>query len=450
MSQAVVIQEVTDTTIVVDVNGEIKSISNQLVELKQLLQSQQVQTFQSAEKIYNINHINEANFDFVTGRKTFNEILTRRLIEALQDSSEPARNFLSNASSRTTNWETKSRISDVAKEIISYSYVGVLGIQLRKLMAIGKEDLSESKQRKYLENCLLTLKRALQLLCFAMLSRLWDCKKSSPGKYGLNENQRAACRRFFDDQFGADLEEYVRLLKILLDIFEDHMLDLPIAELNDLKINLSEESDFMKACTSMQALSQLFERSAYTLVDCYEAEKQLVVALESLKFLANYKMVSIRNIDYYEMRDNPPRFLHNYTALGFDNRSNVNLQRVNYMTSPINTDAVLLFKETYLQGVNLFPFIIDMNALSFEGGTKICFYTRRDETNDGLCYSFLEDNREEKIFFLDTLKSLDINDLMQDQLRRKEFKFNNIFDLFKEARRVILDEQARGEGSANT
>jgi hypothetical protein len=157
-------------------------------------------------------------------------------------------------------------------------------------------------------------------------------------------------------------------------------------------------------------------------------------------------MVSIRNIDYFEMRDNPPRFLHNYTALGFDNRSNVNLQRVNYVTSPINTDAILLFKENYVAGINLFPFIIDMNALSVEGGTKICFYTARDDRNEGLCYSFLEDNRDERIFFLDSLKSIDMNDLMQDQGKRKEFKFNNIFNLFKEARRVITEEGSKSAG----
>jgi hypothetical protein len=276
---------------------------------------------------------------------------------------------------------------------------------------------------------------------------LWDYKKSAATNYTLNEMQKATCRRFFDDQFGSDMEEYVRLLKSLMDIFEDHRLDLPMAELAGLKESLVEGSNFLQACSSMQAISQLFERSAYTLVDCYEAEKQLVVALESLKFLAYYKMVSIRNIDYFEMRDNPPRFLHNYTALGFDNRSNVNLQRVNYVTAPINTDAILLFKESYLEGINLFPFIIDMNALSFEAGTKICFYTRRDDTSEGLCYSFLEDNKDERIFFLDTLKSIDINDLMQDQRKRKEFKFNNIFNLFKEARRVIIDEDNKNPGT---
>jgi hypothetical protein len=37
------------------------------------------------------------------------------------------------------DWESVARVSDKAKDILAYSFVGVLGIHLRKLFAIGKE-----------------------------------------------------------------------------------------------------------------------------------------------------------------------------------------------------------------------------------------------------------------------------------------------------------------------
>ena len=69
----ITIQNVGEETITLSVNGEIQNIQNQLTELKSLLQSLEVQNVQYADKIYNIEHINEANFGFVTGKRAFNE-----------------------------------------------------------------------------------------------------------------------------------------------------------------------------------------------------------------------------------------------------------------------------------------------------------------------------------------------------------------------------------------
>ncbi|MBK7408118.1 MAG: hypothetical protein IPJ40_08675 [Saprospirales bacterium] len=176
-SQHIVIQNVTDSTLTLQVNGEVREIQNQLAELKALLECQNAQKVQYAEKIYNIEHIDEANFGFLTGKKAFNELLTRELIRAIQPNCTSAQRFLEKVA-HIPDWESQTRISDKAKEIIAYSFVGVIGKQLSKLMAIGKEDFSEAKQRKYLEKCIDIVKRSLDLVCFALLSRLWDAQKT--------------------------------------------------------------------------------------------------------------------------------------------------------------------------------------------------------------------------------------------------------------------------------
>lgn len=433
----IVIQGTTDSTITLNVNGESQQISNELATLKLLLEKHQTQTFQTAQNIYNIGQINEANFGFLTGKKAFNEFLTKNLMIALRSFNMPAARFLEKATEIKQDWETQALISDKAKDIIAYSFVGILGIQLRKLMAIGKEDLSETKQRKYIENCLTTTKRALQLLCFALVSEVWNRKKEQP--YEFSKDQQNELKHFFEDEFEMNIEGYLHLLNHLFDIFTFHQLNFPIPELARFDENLQAGSTFVNACNGLQAINDKLDRATFTLLDCFEAENQLTSVLVTLIFLADYKMVSIKNIGYDEMRNNPPRFLHYYAALGMDSKFNINSERMNYVEAPISTDAILLYKGRYQESVNLFPFIIDFNALTFEGGTKICFYSFRDMEDGSLNYRFLEDNGVENIVFRNTLKSdSNINELMMDKEKRKQLKLDVVFQQFQEAKKLIL------------
>ena len=58
----IVIQNVNDSTITLEIDGEIREIRNDIAELRELLQSFGDKQFQVADKIYNIETINEANF----------------------------------------------------------------------------------------------------------------------------------------------------------------------------------------------------------------------------------------------------------------------------------------------------------------------------------------------------------------------------------------------------
>lgn len=443
-NQNIVIQGTTESTITINVNGEVQQIHNELATLKALLEKNQTQSFQTAQNIYNIGQITEANFGFVTGKKAFNELLTKALINALKTYSVPAARFLERATETKQDWETQAIYSDRAKDIIAYSFVGILGIQLRKLMAIGKEDLSETKQRKYIDNCLVTAKRTLQLLCFTLISEVWNRKKEKP--YEFTKEQNEALRLFFEDGLEMDIDGYLRLLNHLFGIYNNHKLNFPLSELTDFEENLKAESAFVKACSGLQTINVKLDRALFSMLDCFEAETQLTTVLVNLIFLANYKMVSIKNIGYDEMRNSPPRYLHYYAALGMDSKFNINSERVNYADDPISTDAILLYKGRYQESVNLFPFIIDYNALTFEGGTKICFYSCRDIQDGSLNYCFLEDNGIENIVFSNTLKpDTVINELMMDKEKRKLLKLDTVFKQFQEAKKIILGNDEKEE-----
>ena len=192
----------------------------------------------------------------------------------------------------------------------------------------------------------------------------------------------------------------------------------------------------------------VLDSEKFTSLDCFEAEKQLTTILTSLNFLTKYRMVSMKAINYEAIRNEKAYYLHNYTALGINMKSEVNPERVNYTHEPINTNAILLFKGNYSNSINLFPFVIDWNALTFEGGTKICFYASRELEDDSLNYRFLENNEIENIIFKNADKTLEeasktekqklLNELMKDQKKRIDFKLDSVFTIFQEAKNTIL------------
>jgi uncharacterized caspase-like protein len=79
----IVVQNVSDSVITINVNGENIEIKKELFEIKELLKQQNAQTlikellkqqnaqtFQIADKIYNIENINEANFKSIIGQSS--------------------------------------------------------------------------------------------------------------------------------------------------------------------------------------------------------------------------------------------------------------------------------------------------------------------------------------------------------------------------------------------
>jgi len=438
----IVIQSVSDSTLTLNVNGTVREIHNQLADLKALLQNLKAPTVQYAEKIYNIEQINEANFGFVTGKKSFNEGLTKQLIEAIKPYAAPARIFLEKVAN-ISNWETQLRISDKAKEIIAYSFVGVIGIQLSKLMAIGKEDFSEAKQRKYIEKCVYVAKKSLDLVCFALISKLWDAQKQQPRH--LSEAQKEVLTRRFDDAFECSIGEQLQLLRVLIEIFSkaENGLTLPLPELEGAAEWLREGSDFQQTCQSLQTLHEKLDRSQFDLLDCHEAETQLAAFFKYFHFLVNYRMASIKHIGYRQIRNADPRYLHRYAALGIDSKANVDAEKMNYTPETIHTDAVLLYRgDHYSESVNLFPFVIDYNALTFEHGSKICFYRSQDINDSSLEYLFLEDNSIVNLESKGILKpDTDLNELMMNNEHRKTLHLDCVVEQFREARRCILGDE---------
>lgn len=320
----------------------------------------------------------------------YNEVLSFRLFEAIKDKNERARELFDAAEMSEVLWQNDAAYRREAKAIIASAY-GVLGVQLRKLMAIGAQgnaaenNTAAGNRKNYIIICHLTAFRAMQLLCFTLLSKLWD-EKSKGHQYG--EAQVKLIKSFFNSPVEMPLTAYRRLFSTLLAMFDEKQLEYSISELKDFALNMVPGSPFIAACDFLNTLPQ----SAYTEDDCKAAENSLTVMLEHLSFLTGYTMDSIKNVEYFGLRNIKQYYVHNYTALGCDENTTIDL--VKQQDAPLNTYAVLLknTKIAYQPKLNLFPFIIDANALLSEKGAKIYFFSAAS-ADGSLKYSFWEDRQ---------------------------------------------------------
>ncbi|SFA96858.1 hypothetical protein [Algoriphagus aquimarinus] len=370
---------------------------------------------------------------------TFNEELTSRVLLAISSYNKKAAGFLA----ANSDWAENEDLVKTAKRIIISEYVGVIGSQIRKLMAIGSLTFSESKMMRYLENSQTTAKRGLQLICYSLISALWDHQVVK--KVEFSSSQKEVLIKFFRNAAEEDVLGFAELLKHLLEIYSVNKLDFLISESLELLPKLQEGSEFLTACSQLNDLSTLLKGSTFQLEDCQTAEKNVAIVLESLSFLAQYRMISINEIDFNQQRnDQEGLYLHNYTLLIGERLANDDSQsNVRRESSPVISHAVIIFKDNYRKNINLDPFIIDFNGLKLDGGSKICFYSHANTFDDqNLNYDFIEDGNKQVICKTSNPKpdesSLNsLNSWLSKKANRIDMNFDKVYSLFYEAKKTL-------------
>ena len=341
---------------------------------------------QEAKTILNVNNlqggININNYAVRKETKLPNKFLCRNLIEAIQEYSPAAKNFLEYDidDSERADWEEpRYPYLNKAKEIIISSYASVLGGFFQNLMGctnpVDYYDLSQK-----------ITKRTLQLVCFSFISKLWD---QPAEKIQQVTPDLKKLRKLFFTSFEPGILYYADLFATLAGIFRQLQIEYPFAEIKSMESDFDGDKTFIATCKKIDDFRVKFGEDPSSLsVD--EIEKALTSFLVALNFLASYKMVSVKGIGYDSVRNNAAKFLHIYTPLGenisVNRTSKADRQIYSYQDTAANTDAVLLIKDTYPEGLSLFPFIIDINALKDENLVKICFYAWNDENDKTLVY----------------------------------------------------------------
>jgi hypothetical protein len=444
----IVIQNVTDSTLTLNVNGEVREIQNQLAELKALLLEHQAQKVQYAEKIYNIEHITEANFGVVTSSRVFNGVLVRQLIEMLRD--RPATlQFLSDVpEADREKWETDSLHLKEAQSLLEKSFVWVISWELRRLFSIGKDRNigMDAKINNYISHCFSAYRLSLQLTNALLLSQLWDEKTRRPG---LVANAPPVAD-FFNKKRMLKLAELRQLFLSLLGLFRDNDLIFPLdrEEWGDIGACLDPGSAFNQACTTLEDLQAINENEeTYGLGHCHTAEIALAEVLRAFPSFTRYQLVAMKRIEYEEARNTEPRYIKDFSIL--ERKDARALQRVlKYDNRPAVTYAIFFRNDRH--AVNLFPFFLDYNALTNEQDFQIFVYECRQDKS-GLRYFSIKSEEEPTLSYRATKTDLrEIQSEEQKNEEQKNIRIDLVIKQFEEAMNTLLDTGERFEPMQDT
>lgn len=389
-------------------------------------------TIQSADKIYNIGNIENANFGFVAGKKAFNVLLTKQLINQIQEYHPKIKDFINKIPENfTDNWETERTYLNQAKGLVEENFVWIIGWQLRRLFAIGNKTASPEQTDDYLEQCLMTFKLTMQLVSFSLVAHLWD------GLNGREVNQGSdleAISSLFESKIELRPDQYLEVFKSLLKLYEINNTTLPFKEMQDVEFYNNKEGEFMKACVGLFEIREIYNQSKQTPEHCFQAEEHLTSFLTSFRFLANYQLISMKKIEYDWQRNSEPRYLRQFNILGKNIKKSGSQQLLKYGTEPLNTYS--LFLRNNVTKINLFPFMIDYNALTNEDGSKICLFNYRIE-NRGLNYFIIDDESNQSIEFTGVMKSGKKDQIVEDE-QQQNLKFDIVLSQFIDAQNTIL------------
>lgn len=371
-------------------------------------------------------------------------------------------------------WDEKAGSINTGKAELTSRFVGVIGKQLRKIFAIGAslqadyEMKDKGEVKNYIQNCNLTCKRALQLLCYYLISNLWDFLSQEADN--LSEEQRKGFEPFFTRKTNLSIKGYFQLLKLLMELYVQYpklgeSLGAPENRTEDFASQVKEDGLFQHACDNLDELQELIDTEKFERIDCFKAERNLATVLSTCWFLTKYQMVSIKEIVYEQVRNASPAYLHKFALINLATREVTSSKPIDsrdpgqhsgydiyYKDKPNHTDAVLLTRKGTAKSINLFPFVIDYNALTFKNGSKIYFYEGK-ENDTTLRYSSLDDGKEILIKYTGVLQEGDkLNELFRDNEKRKaynekkqDYKYDAVFLQFISAFKTFLPQEEKSK-----
>ncbi len=359
-NQNIVIQNVSDSTITLNVGGEVKEIDRKLEQLLALLENQTQTSFQAADKTYNIATITPAIFDFIIRQAVF-----AGLPQEVKE----------NASS-ADNWALSLKQALVRQNIAVRNnrpfdhYGWLIEVFLQKMSTeIGKGTslralsfMTEAYQASLYYLCIIQLAQILPLTNANRNPIFADFLKTSPENQVLFDFQQLFL-------LGAEALGEANFVPEIVDFAE---------ELSDTGSDLYSVAVYLDKVRRQLILNQLAEDESFTQV-VEEYRTALVFWLRKLTFIAQYRLVSMKEINIrYKLGATSKEFIHFYGELhGMYESSLVGEDYTEMSIKDIFTfnQSILFFRGTNIASslntmhqahnyISLSPFIIDQSVFS--------------------------------------------------------------------------------------
>lgn len=299
-SNNIIIQGVSESSITVNVNGQSQEISNKLDALMALLEKQGAQTFQSDDRTYNADTINQANFAFLLGRAGQEKTLPYEL----------AQNLVSDGN----NW-TQSLRQELVKQGVAVgsqpwnifqNYGWLVETFLQKMgTAAGQE-----KNLRRLSFMAEAYQGSLRYLCYIQMAQVLQLE-SKPKLIIVSDFIQMQGNRFLDF-------DYSNLLLTATDALGENgfmqEINKFVNELTDTESALYGTALYLEDQRRKLMANSIAEDDKLPgLLDEYLTA--LVYWLRKLSFLAKYRLVSIKEINLNYRLGTAKNFVHLYGEL---------------------------------------------------------------------------------------------------------------------------------------
>ena len=271
---------------------------------------------------------------------------------------------------------------------------------LRKLIASKRQGEKDEfynelgvNRLKYL---LYTYTNCIEILCFTMLSQLWDeMGKGNLTKIhaGLQQELEKLFACNFRDRRTYSLLAIIREMRIC---FEENNIDHFFEEFVQVSESFRQLKPLYHSSVFMESIREeiendpnVNEQKAKKL--CIDLEKHLATILGELGFLAKYKMASMKSIDFIKYKhDKFPRFRHNFVELRY-RPSGMNIESETLEDSMDNASVIFIHEQgDAFKYLNLSPFIVDVNSFDEKAQlADLCLFLSYEPSLKAFTYRYI-------------------------------------------------------------
>ncbi|MDZ7738456.1 MAG: hypothetical protein U5K32_05190 [Bacteroidales bacterium] len=272
---------------------------------------------------------------------------------------------------------SKYLIADEDEDEIDYRLLGdqiiknfpwCIGVELRRLFSGSMRELD----RMRLDQIFKTIERTMQFVSFVMLSQLWKDKMKNDIKIPENISKE------FENRFMVlSMGNYSWLIRSLGKLYEDSKTEWFMPEMGEnFNKKFYAALDFWVPERNEIGHYQINLTQEEIEKRCVDYEEKLSLILQTIAFLAKYKLVSVREIKVKKPKNREARFHHVINMLNSsdsDFTSNEIDQEIFSESSSVLLMRTIKSIEEYL---NLSPLVIDTHSEVLD--TKEKFSIKKD------------------------------------------------------------------------
>lgn len=390
----IIIEGVTDSSITVNVNGQSKEIEKKLDVLQALMEKMAVKSVQAANTVHDISNITNANFDFLIGQAGHNQVLPASLSDNLVGDGDEWIHVLGKALLKQG-----IPVADDPMEIFQ-NYDWLIQAFLQKMCSPPGQE----KTLRRLSFMAETYQASLRYLCYIQMSQV--LQQDNKVKLGIISD-------FI--QMGKDKYldfDYTSLLLTCTDLLDKNAfvpeINKFVNELTDTGSDLFGAAFFLDAQRRKLLSGNIAQDDKLpALLDEYLTA--LAFWLKNIAFVANYRLVSIKDINLNFRLCADERYLHRYGELhSMYNEGGAadKTRSIEIKGSFTFSRSILLFKgnvlATCLKNIgdkssylSLSPLLIDKSVYAEDNNKQtpeVFYYTGYEKLNRQ--YSFTPYNKE--------------------------------------------------------